>query len=330
MKRNSILVLLSAMLGLVACQSNDFLNGKAQDSDQVRLDGELTFNKEITLKNGESTVFIRISSNYQDSIKIFLERTNMELVVNRGNEKFFDFNSERDIKQNTDELENKLKPDLTYEPSVFVESIGVNLEPSALSYGVRFSPNLLKTVFYGPHPGWAWSTQGRFIGVTSESTDGCPFAVVYHSQATLLSGREYITYKVLETYPDNVYLYTDYDTYKLYAYIYTNGESVLDPVWTFYTVVRYFQRRGTNCVIGTYVEPNCYIGTAPYGTTAFIHNGKFMYTPVDGDQCPLEGSHFDNVNCMVAYVPVGTYPSVWNNKWFIEPYLRYDLIGKVE
>jgi len=71
--------------------------------------------------------------------------------------------------------------------------------------------------------------------------------------------------------------------------------------------------------IGSFDGANCYVGTAPTGTTAFIHNGNFYYTPLNGT-CPYPGSSFDGANCYVTAIPPDAHPFVHNNKWYVQPY----------
>lgn len=71
--------------------------------------------------------------------------------------------------------------------------------------------------------------------------------------------------------------------------------------------------------IGSYDGANCYVGTAPTGTTAFIHNGNFYYTPLNGT-CPYPGSSYDGANCYVTAIPSGAQPFIHNNKWYVHPY----------
>ncbi len=64
--------------------------------------------------------------------------------------------------------------------------------------------------------------------------------------------------------------------------------------------------RGRHCEIGKFDSRNCYVATAPAGSTAFMYPnnmGHLYYTPLSGNQCPLPGSYFDSVNCWVAKIP---------------------------
>jgi len=71
--------------------------------------------------------------------------------------------------------------------------------------------------------------------------------------------------------------------------------------------------------IGSYDGANCYVGSAPAGTHAFIWSTNFYYTPVNGNQCPKPGSSFDLANCYVTAIPQGTSPFIWSNAWYVAP-----------
>jgi hypothetical protein len=73
-------------------------------------------------------------------------------------------------------------------------------------------------------------------------------------------------------------------------------------------------------IIGSYDGANCQIGQAPAGTSAFIYNNNFYYTPAPGNSCPLPGSWFDSANCYVMPVPPGTTPFIWQSTWwYVQP-----------
>jgi len=85
--------------------------------------------------------------------------------------------------------------------------------------------------------------------------------------------------------------------------------------------------RGQYCTIGYYDDNACYVGTAPSGTTAFIYtysSGQtyFMYSPVNGNQCPLAGSAFDGANCQYLHINNPSDAFLYYNNF----YLKSDII----
>lgn len=87
-----------------------------------------------------------------------------------------------------------------------------------------------------------------------------------------------------------------------------------------------FRYRGHECEIGTYDYNNfgeCFVGTAPVGTTAFIwgpnsNSLNFYYSPINGNQCPRAGSWFDGANCFVMHIPASCEPYTWQRNWLVK------------
>ena len=74
--------------------------------------------------------------------------------------------------------------------------------------------------------------------------------------------------------------------------------------------------------IGSWDGSNCYVGTPPSGTNAFIWGTTFYYTPVPGattpaTKCPRPGSSFDGANCWAIPIPGGTNPFIYGNSWYV-------------
>lgn len=75
------------------------------------------------------------------------------------------------------------------------------------------------------------------------------------------------------------------------------------------------------CPYGGYFDQHhCQIGQAPAGTTAFIHEGYYYYTPINTNSCPYPGSWFDGAHCQVQQVPSGATPFIHLNHWY---YISY-------
>lgn len=67
---------------------------------------------------------------------------------------------------------------------------------------------------------------------------------------------------------------------------------------------------------GWYDGANCYMGSAPSGTNAFIWNNNYYHSAQPGNQCPLPGTWYDGANCFVDDVPPGVTPFIWSNNWY--------------
>lgn len=67
---------------------------------------------------------------------------------------------------------------------------------------------------------------------------------------------------------------------------------------------------------GKFDGANCYMGSAPAGTKAFLYAGNYYYTPAGPGRCPMPGSRFDGANCLVQPAPKGTSPFIYDNNWY--------------
>lgn len=69
---------------------------------------------------------------------------------------------------------------------------------------------------------------------------------------------------------------------------------------------------------GYFDEANCQIGQPPAGTTAFIFESAYYYSPVpSAPDCPLPGSYYDGANCFVQAIPAGAHPFLYENRWYL-------------
>lgn len=333
MKR--ILLLTSLFAGLVfsACQSNSLLDKQSNDTDLLTSDSEWEFTKDLTLTNGNNTAYLRICSNYEDSLNNYLEGIDISLIIRT----YENMEENKQLEEIFSPYENQIvdgldKNNLSFqEPSVIIQHLGCNLEPNVYSHSIRFAPKLLKA--FNPIPIEAHETpvENRFIGIVAEADGGVNLYVKTMFKTSWYSSWTQFAIGTTLTRPGYIYKYADFVPYKLRMQLYRDTEDRVYPTYDFFDVVNDFQRTGTNCLIGSYDGATCYVGTPPSGTTAFISSGnKFYYTPVNGNQCPLAGSSYDGANCFVANVPEYAVASVWNNKWYVLSYVTSDLFGKVE
>lgn len=54
---------------------------------------------------------------------------------------------------------------------------------------------------------------------------------------------------------------------------------------------------------GTYDGSNCFVLSAPSGTSAFVSGAGLFYTPIATPHCPMQGTSFDGSNCFVGTGP---------------------------
>jgi len=68
---------------------------------------------------------------------------------------------------------------------------------------------------------------------------------------------------------------------------------------------------------GVYDGAHCYLGHAPTGSTAFIANGTYFYTPPAGGSCEF-GDTASRIGCEVSDTPTDTDAFVWNNAYYYD------------
>jgi hypothetical protein len=67
---------------------------------------------------------------------------------------------------------------------------------------------------------------------------------------------------------------------------------------------------------GHYDGANCYLGTPPSGTNAFIWQDHYYYTAVGTNSCPLSGTWYDGANCVFQPIPSGVNPFIYQNHFY--------------
>lgn len=63
---------------------------------------------------------------------------------------------------------------------------------------------------------------------------------------------------------------------------------------------------------------NCAVGSPPAGTTAFIWDDSFYYTPIGCCACPRPGSVFDGINCFAQPIPNDRIGFIFSNVWYLQ------------
>lgn len=331
MKRILLIGFLFLAFYFNACQTDNMSEGLFAENDAREF--EYKFTKDVTLTNGGNTAYLRICSNYEDSLNNYLQGVDISLIIrtfeNVKGDKFIEeiYSSQADQSVIG---ESEYIPSFQ-EPSVIIEHLGCNLELNVYSHSIKFAPKLLKA--WNPIPIEAHETPvgNRFIGIVAEADGGLDLYVKTMFKAEWYTFWTQFAIGTTLIRPGYIQKYCDFVPYKLRMQLYRDTDDYIYPTYEFFDVVNDFQRTGTNCLIGSYDGATCYVGTPPSGTTAFISSGnKFYYTPVNGNQCPLAGSSYDGANCFVANVPDYAIASVWNNKWYVLPYITSDLFGKHE
>ncbi len=67
--------------------------------------------------------------------------------------------------------------------------------------------------------------------------------------------------------------------------------------------------------MGAYDGANCFVDTAPDGTSPFIDNNAFYYTALPGNLCPIGA--WDGRNCFVAAIPPSAQPFILGQNFYV-------------
>ncbi len=326
MKRVLQLFLITLVITFVSCKKEEQVLqkevGKEISDSKIQNDGK--FKKEIivTDESGVNQAFFAIYSDDEQLLSEYLESTRFSLKINE-NEKL----KSTDLsKQNILDSDNTDNYDLTQEPKIIVELVTANLQDNVTNYSLEVNSVKTKSTrdWITGYP-VGYTTSNDFIGAVHKGW-GHKFIAKLRYRTHWYSSWQYLTVNGANAwfiYPFGQYyicLDEDYSFYKrgiiIYPHLYQNGIN--------YTIsYNSDDYRGHYCtILGSYDGANCYVGTPPSGTTAFIYANNFYYTPVSGNQCPRPGSWFDGSNCFVMDIPNSCSPFIWSNKW----YVRSDLI----
>lgn len=307
----------------MSCQKEEQVLLTEVSNSMAQSDGK--FKKEIivTDESGKNQAFYVIYSDDENLLSKFLAANELSLKINVEDVetlKSFDLSSQTRLKSGAENF------DLNQEPKIIIELVTANLEDYVNSYSLEVNSTRLKSAsdFIFGYP-VGYTTSNNFIGAVHRGY-GYEFVAQFEykkhwysfwTDFTVNGGNAWFVYPSNEYY---ISLDEDYDFYKrriiIYPHYYQNGIN--------YSIA--YSRndfRGQFCTIGSYDTANCYVGTAPSGTSAFIwgpdsNNLNFYYTPINGNQCPLAGSSFDGNACYVMGIPSSCDPFVWNNNWYVK------------
>ena len=317
MKRVLQLSFIVLLLALMSCEKEEKnlqneIGNKVSNSMYI---SEGLFKNEIVVtdESGKNSLFIAIYSDFESAIDEYLNNTKLKLVL----EKKEIIEAMKQKSKNIDasvKVDNQ-KPEIKDEHSVIVEIVRANLETHVEAYSleVQTKDNNSKSFIYGTYANYTNSSD--FAGIVHRG-DGYDLWVStnyklhwYPPWTNVYAGYLYSS--------GLYYAYVDtYNTYRTGIGVYLDArQGSINYLMTF-SKDNYY---GHDCTIGSYDTRNCYVGTPPSGTTAFIYANNFYYTPVSGNQCPMPGSWFDSVNCFVMEIPGNCSPFIWDNSWYVTP-----------
>jgi len=327
MKKILQLFLVLLIFSLMSCDKEEqvsFEKTNEQISNSLS-NNEGTFKEDIVItdESGKNSAFFAVYSDDKNLLSAFLEANEFSLLINEDDIATLKSAKTSDLKQ-TKSSSNEF--DLNQEPQIIIDLITDNLQENVESYSLNIKQKNSKTTkdfIYG-YP-VAYTTSNNFIGAVHYG-DGYEFVAKIEYKSEWYSSWKYLTINGANAwfiYPASIYYisYSKSPSYKLGLVIYPHYYQKTINYKIAYSRDNF---RGRNCTIGGYDGRNCYVGTPPNGTTAFIYSypgnesGNFYYSAVNGNQCPYPGSYFDGANCFVLDIPSTCSGFIYQNNWYVK------------
>ena len=298
------------------------------------------YQKELLVydQSGNNSILLLIHSDIEGTVEDYLNKNDLELML-EVDQKGNSLKSATIGSSNSNKSSKATIPDEILKRQVSVELITENIQEHVKNYylNVKSKELQLKDFIFDQNYDVFYSTTGNFIGVSNygyySSEDKYDIACYLEKKPTqFFSGWDILWQGFLQgdvgDYSPTYYAQLDYTStgnpwYKIGALLYTDPRV---PAYNFLIAYSKSSFRGHSCTIGSYDAKNCYVGTPPTGTTAFINynpvNGDvyFYYTPLPGNSCPI-GLGFDGANCTFLKVPSNCEPFITANRWYVKPNL---------
>jgi len=321
------------ILVVFSCKKDEIsLPIESFDSEFVNEYGQ--FQKELIVydQSGENSLYLLLHSDYSGAIEHYLRTVDLSLELSVEN-------SINNLKTGTvgNKVENVTEkgsiPPEILKRQVSIELITENIQENVEKYylNVKHKVNKLKSDFIF-HPDYCvtYKTSGDFIGVSNYGSwsheDKWDIYCALEKTNSWLAGWDILWDGFLDGYLYDSYYWAWLDFtstgnpyYKIGALLYTDPRV---PTYNFLIAYNKNSFYGHTCSLGSYDTRNCYIGTAPSGTTAFMWpdaQGNFYYSPINGNECPYPGSSFDGANCYVVDIPSNCEGFIYNNSWYVKP-----------
>jgi hypothetical protein len=322
---------------LYSCSSEEEIISEVKMNDEIsdsKIEWEGEYKKDIIVEDekGINQVFYTLYSNEEGFIADFLDNNTLTIKVNTNDysrAKQSELEPYKPLKSNGNEY------DLDASPLLTIELVSTNLKSDVTDYSLEVETKKLKSANFA-FSTWpvSYTTKNDFIGIVHRGT-GYEFVTKYRYKKNWIS-----SWREVEVDGGvNAWFVTPYSSY--YG-SFSSGDYRKRAV----VVYSHRDQNGVNyhiaysnedfrsriCEIGTYDYNGygeCYVGSSPEGTTAFVYGDdenslNFYYTPINGDECPMEGSSFDGANCFVMDVPAGCEPYTWRRNWLVKSKKLYE------
>lgn len=320
------LILVTIILSITSssCEKQNNLNEK-NVSQNVN---EYIFQKEVVVNdNNNNSVFLRVKSNEKNNLNNFLR--NVNFVLNTSEKKIEKRNYPKKNLAQTFNKEGLSKYSEAIDPGVTIEIVTTNLQDKVESYSVDLNTIKNRNKSWVMDYSSALSVENggdKFVGAVHKGHGNKFLAQYYYKKHWYSLSWKRLSINGVNSwwiYP-NIYPqhYTAWDEntswHKKRLVVYPD---LHDQYWpnNVRIVSNANKMYGQECSIGSYDSSNCYVGSAPNGTNAFIYNNNFYYTPINGNECPYPGSHYDGANCFVMNIPDNCEPFIYDNNWYVRP-----------
>jgi len=299
MKKLVSLFILAIVICCFGC-NKETIENEGNVQQQSQLPKQLgKFKKEliVTDESGKNQAFYAIYADDSELLENYIKNNEMYLVI----EELPSVQSQNVKSCNVDE-----------KPQIWVDLITTKLEDNVKTFSLAYKPSLLKSA--SSYYITSYSNGSGFIGVVYLGWgNGFWARTKYYTSwwdMQFGSSSEYWHNFIGGT---SYWGYIDLHEYKQYLQLWPEDNNIN---WKIAYSISDF--RGQSCTIGSYDSVNCYVGTPPSGTTAFIWGEYFYYTPLPGNVCPV-GLGFDGVNCGYLKVPANCSPFIYSNNFYVEP-----------
>jgi hypothetical protein len=321
---------------LYSCQKDEGLDSSTDLETSVYSNEYGEYQKQLVVydETKENSLYYVVYANDSSDLATFLETHSFTLICDVTDEPDWSTSEDSETKS-VSSLADTTSVDTTH--MVSMELITENISENISSYYLTVEyQNNLKSITVDDYQGggsyYNYTTKGNFLGIVHQGFWDDNSGDEYHIKVNL-------------TYKKRKY-FSSWRTWKyvmLYGYL-GSGEQQYWACWpngtggsyykvgigvfldkrddkygNYYIAYNKSSFRGHDCSIGSYDGANCYVGTPPTGTTAFIYNGHYYYTAKSGNQCPYSGSWFDGANCYVGDIPSSTEGFIYNNNWYVKP-----------
>lgn len=332
MKKNHImLIVLLLFLGATSCEKDEknVIESTSEVSCSETLsDGKYLKEIVVTDETGKNQAFYAIYSNDETLLKEFYDSHIFSITINKHDVKSIKNESKaKHLNHEKKGFSEKDYPSVnTNEPDINIILIKYNLEENVNSFTLTVESIASKNFNFSAAIGY--TTTEDFIGIVHRC-QGYEFLIrmtyrncwLCFTQDVIKNGQNAW---IIDSNPSGFYYdWLSIETWRRSIIVIPHIYQTSINYEIVYDIDNFYSRQ---YLLGTYDANNygeCYVATAPVGTTPFIwgpnpNDLRFYYHALNGNQCPLPGSWFDGYSCFVVAIPVGADPYLWNRNMLVK------------